>query len=93
MPVEPEDIPRGRQSVLVGTFEGEPWIAYPTRQPEGQVWAVEMFNERFPTDVRADEAELIAGRPSLTPKTVALLNKWLKENAERLGLQGKRGQR
>jgi hypothetical protein len=32
------------------------------------------------TDITADDADLIAGRPSLTPKTAARINEWLREN-------------
>jgi hypothetical protein len=75
------EVPHGRQSVLVGTYAGEPWIAYPSRRPSGQVvWALEMSNRRFETDITADDADLIAGRPSLTPKTAARINEWLREN-------------
>lgn len=86
MPDEPREVPHGRQSVLVGTYDGEPWIAYPTRVDGALVWAVEMSHRRIPTKVAADDAELVAGRPSLTPKTVAAINKWLRDNAKALGL-------
>ena len=72
--------PSGRQSVLVGSYRDDTWIAYPARDQGSPVWAVEMNNRRIVTGIPVDDSELLAGRPSLTPRTAAKINEWLKEN-------------